>query len=138
MIKPLELKDKEEVIELLQQPKEEIGEYDGMRVEPKYYTNWENIIKNGWSYKWVDNKDKMQGFIIATYDEVQVTIYDIEVKKDKWRQGIGSKLLNQVKTEAMNKQHPVLLITETYNYIAQGFYIKNHCKELRALNIVRY
>ena len=133
----LKVKDKQIVIGLIKEPKDEIGEHDGFQVEPRYYKDFEQIIKNGWCYKYVED-DLIKGIIMAGNDGIRTTIYDIEVCKHSRRKGVGSKLLKHVVDKSIKEDYPVNIVTETYNYLAIGFYIKNKCSELRSMNVVRF
>lgn len=139
MIKPLTVKDKDRVIAIIREPKNEIGENYGFKVEERYYTNWEEVVKNGWCFKYVENNNIL-GFVIAGCDNVRVNIYDIEVVEEHRRKGIGSMLLKHILKLANKKLKNgyVSLTTDTHNYLAIGFYINNKCKELRAVNNVMF
>ena len=136
-IQQLEEKDKEIVFALIREPKEEVGEFDGFQVEPRYLKDFGAIVKNGWCYKYVED-DLIKGIIMAGNDGIRTTIYDIEVPRHSRRKGYGSKLLQYVIDKSRKEDYPVNILTETYNYVSIGFYIKNKCSELRSMNIVRF
>ena len=106
-IKPLKAKDKQIVIGLIKEPKDEIGEHDGFQVEPRYYKDFEQIVKNGWCYKYVED-DLIKGIIMAGNDGIRTTIYDIEVCKHSRRKGVGSKLLKYVVDKSIKEESGII------------------------------
>lgn len=132
MIKPLEYKDKEYVIYLIQQPKEDIR-CDGFLVEPSYYSRFEEIIKNGWCYKYEEN-GKLKGFIIAGNDGIRTNIYDLEVVPKYQNKGIATKLLKKIILKSKKQGYTTSLYTDTYNYKSISLYIKHKCDRLIPVN----
>lgn len=137
MIKELKAKDKDLVKGILLSPKPKIDS-DCFLVEKRYETHFEEIIKNGWCYKSVDDNDIMQGFIIAGCDGITVNVHDIEVKENCSNKGIGSELLEKILQKASKSKIPVELSADWFNYIAFSFYRKHYPSDMRPKIVVKW